>query len=156
MSVSPLPSVQAKLLQKAPFSEYQHLWGAQVVYADPTDPSTYPEGYFDVVYDNNGKDLKTCKPLIDHFRVRCELMLARGGGSALRLRPTGAGNRPLLSRHCPRWRPGAGTGTAHVAVVPRVLSPSTHRLPRRRTLPAGPRAPLRVCGVGGGLRGQLC
>lgn len=73
---APLVSpVQAKLSQKAPFSEYRHLWGANVVYGDPTNPATYPEDYFDVVYDNNGKDLKTCKPLIDHFRVR--LLLPR-------------------------------------------------------------------------------
>ena len=36
------------------------------------DYSTYPEGPFDVVYDNNGKDLDSCKPLIDAAKVREE------------------------------------------------------------------------------------
>lgn len=27
------------------------------------------QGDFDVVYDNNGKDMASCKPLIDYFRV---------------------------------------------------------------------------------------
>lgn len=39
------------------------MWG------DPTNPAHYPEGPFDIVYDNNGKDLETCQPLIDHFKV---------------------------------------------------------------------------------------
>ncbi len=41
----------------------------QVVWGDPTNPAHYPEGPFDIVYDNNGKDLETCQPLIDHFKV---------------------------------------------------------------------------------------
>lgn len=58
--------------RKAPFSEYGRLEreGAQIVWGDPTDPYTYPEGRFDVVYDNNGKKLDVCKPLIDHFNGR--------------------------------------------------------------------------------------
>jgi hypothetical protein len=64
--------LQAKLKSKAPFSQYDDLAreGAEVVWADPTDPSTYPEGPFDIVYDNNGKTLDVCKPLIDAFKVR--------------------------------------------------------------------------------------
>ena len=57
---------KAKLEAKAPFSQYNSL-GAEIVWGDPTDPSTYPSGNFDIVYDNNGKDLDACKPLIDHF-----------------------------------------------------------------------------------------
>lgn len=56
---------QAKLAAKAPFSQYPALKGVQVVWGSPTDYSTFPEGPFDVVYDNNGKDLESCKPLID-------------------------------------------------------------------------------------------
>ena len=41
-----------------------------MVWGSPTDPATWPAGSFDVVYDNNGKDLDSCKPLIDHFKVR--------------------------------------------------------------------------------------
>lgn len=58
---------QGKLEAKAPFSEYGSS-GANVVWGSPTDPSSYPSGAFDVVYDNNGKDLETCQPLIDHFK----------------------------------------------------------------------------------------
>lgn len=46
------------------------MWGS------PTDTAAFPAGAFDVVYDNNGKDLDACKPLIDHFKVGTE-----GGGS---------------------------------------------------------------------------
>jgi hypothetical protein len=61
---------QGKLSKKAPFSQYEQL-GAQVVWGSPTDPASIPAGAFDVVYDNNGKDLEACKPLIDHFKVWC-------------------------------------------------------------------------------------
>ncbi len=64
------PSLQSKLAAKMPFAEYPYL-RADVVWGDPTNPTTYPRGRFDVVYDNNGKDLDTCRPLIDHYRVRC-------------------------------------------------------------------------------------
>ena len=42
-----------------------------MVWGSPTDPASIPAGAFDIVYDNNGKDLEACKPLIDHFKVRC-------------------------------------------------------------------------------------
>lgn len=61
---------QSKLSAKAPFSQYASLSGAQVVWANPADPSTYPQGEFDIVYDNNGKDMDNCKPLIDTFKGR--------------------------------------------------------------------------------------
>lgn len=60
---------QEKLSGKAPFSQYASLAGAEVVWGSPTDPATYPAGAFDVVYDNNGKNLESCQPLIDHFKV---------------------------------------------------------------------------------------
>ncbi|GBF92611.1 chloroplast stem-loop binding protein of 41 kDa, chloroplastic [Raphidocelis subcapitata] len=56
---------QAKLSAKAPFNQYPTLKGVKVAWGNPTDYSTFPEGPFDVVYDNNGKDLDSCKPLID-------------------------------------------------------------------------------------------
>ncbi len=73
---------QDKLSKKAPFSQYSSLGGAEVVWGSPTDPATYPKGSFDVVYDNNGKDLETCKPLIDHFKVgsRASQLLIHGSG----------------------------------------------------------------------------
>lgn len=46
-----------------------HREGVDVAFGNPADPKTYPVGRFDVVYDNNGKDLESCKPLIDAFKV---------------------------------------------------------------------------------------
>jgi len=63
---------QGKLEGKAPFSQYASLAakGAEIVWGSPTDPSAYPAGDFDVVYDNNGKDIDTCKPLIDTYAAK--------------------------------------------------------------------------------------
>ena len=41
-----------------------------MVWGSPTDPASFPSDAFDVVYDNNGKDLEACQPLIDAFKVR--------------------------------------------------------------------------------------
>jgi hypothetical protein len=61
--------MQSKLTAKAPFKEYGNVRGLKVHWGSPVDYSTYPEGPFDVVYDNNGKDLDSCKPLIDAAKV---------------------------------------------------------------------------------------
>ena len=45
-----------------PFSQYPGLQGATVVWGSPADPSTFPAASFDVVYDNNGKDMAACQP----------------------------------------------------------------------------------------------
>lgn len=60
---------QAKLSSKAPFSQYSSVRGLKVHWGSPTDYNTYPEGPFDVVYDNNGKDMDSCKMLIDAAKV---------------------------------------------------------------------------------------
>ena len=62
-------SMQDKLEGKAPFSQYSSLSGANIIWGSPTDTSAYPSDSFDIVYDNNGKDLETCKVAIDHFKV---------------------------------------------------------------------------------------
>jgi len=56
-----------KLKNKGPFAQYPELakQGVEIVWGNPTDPSTYPKGPFDYVFDNNGKDMDSCKPLID-------------------------------------------------------------------------------------------
>ncbi|CAK0742954.1 hypothetical protein CVIRNUC_001432 [Coccomyxa viridis] len=59
---------QDKLEGKAPFSQYSSLSGANIIWGSPTDTSAYPSDSFDIVYDNNGKDLDTCKVAIDHFK----------------------------------------------------------------------------------------
>lgn len=59
---------EAKLSKKAPFSAYSSVPGLTTVYADPADPATYPSTDYDVVYDNNGKDMASCGPLIDAFK----------------------------------------------------------------------------------------
>lgn len=66
---TPPPAPQAKLTAKAPFNQYASLPGLKVKWGSPTDYTTFPEGPFDVVYDNNGKDLESCKPLIDASKV---------------------------------------------------------------------------------------
>jgi hypothetical protein len=43
------------LTAKAPFSQYAGFWGCNVVWGNPSDPSVFPAGTFDIVYDNNGK-----------------------------------------------------------------------------------------------------
>jgi hypothetical protein len=59
--------MQKSLENKNPFCEYKNVRGLEVQYGDPTDPSTYPEGEFDIVYDNNGKSMGDCKALIDTY-----------------------------------------------------------------------------------------
>ena len=44
--------------------------GVQIVWGNPLDPATFPSSKFDIVYDNNGKDMEACKPLIDTFKVQ--------------------------------------------------------------------------------------
>jgi hypothetical protein len=68
--------LQNKLQQKAPFNQYSSVRGLKVHWGNPVDYSTYPEGPFDVVYDNNGKDLDTCQPLIDAANVRMQCTAA--------------------------------------------------------------------------------
>lgn len=60
---------QAKVGSKNPFKQYSTLEakGAKVMWADPTDPATFPAESFDVVYDNNGKTIDECKALIDKY-----------------------------------------------------------------------------------------
>ena len=72
---------QAKLESKAPFSEYGST-GAEIVWGSPVDPSSYPTGEFDVVYDNNGKDLDACKPLIDHYAGKVKHYVFVGSAGA--------------------------------------------------------------------------
>ncbi|KAG2448836.1 hypothetical protein HYH02_006187 [Chlamydomonas schloesseri] len=63
-----------KLTKKNPYAKYHELerQGVTIAWGDPAKPSTYPRGNFDVVYDNNGKDLASCQPLIDHFKHKVD------------------------------------------------------------------------------------
>lgn len=63
--------MQAKSKSKAPYNQYDSLQqqGASIHWGNPSDSSAIPSGDFDVVYDNNGKDMDACKPLIDAFKV---------------------------------------------------------------------------------------
>jgi len=60
-----------KLASKNPFSQYASL-GAEVVWGSPANPEDFPAGSYDVVYDNNGKDLENCQPLIDRYGPTCQ------------------------------------------------------------------------------------
>lgn len=72
-----LGASQDKLTKKAPYSEYAGLeqQGATIVWGNPADVNAVPDESFDVVYDNNGKDLEACQPLVDKFKVRSKFAL---------------------------------------------------------------------------------
>jgi nucleoside-diphosphate-sugar epimerase len=72
----------AKLTAKAPFSQYASLPGLNVVWGNPADPAAIPSGWFDVVYDNNGKDMEACQPLIDHFKGKVKHYVFVGSAGA--------------------------------------------------------------------------
>eukprot|EP01023_Acetabularia_acetabulum_P008724 TRINITY_DN13804_c0_g1_i1.p2 TRINITY_DN13804_c0_g1~~TRINITY_DN13804_c0_g1_i1.p2 ORF type:complete len:352 (-),score=83.63 TRINITY_DN13804_c0_g1_i1:424-1479(-) len=74
----------AKIGSKEPYSQYPALEskGVTVKFADPTDISNVPEGPFQVVYDNNGKDMENCQPLIDHFKGKVEHYVFVGSAGA--------------------------------------------------------------------------
>lgn len=69
------PSILLQSLEeKDPFAQYAVVAknnppprGLKIEYGSPTDPSTYPEGSFDVIVDNNGKSMEECRPLIDTY-----------------------------------------------------------------------------------------
>lgn len=89
---------------KAPFSEYKNLEGMDVVYGNPADPSTYPEGDFDVVYDNNGKSMDECQALIDTYAPKVRqwprALAARVWGALLQWSKQGLGaSKPRACRH---------------------------------------------------------
>lgn len=69
--------MQGKIGSKDPVKQYGSVRGLKVHYGSATDYSTYPEGPFDVVYDNNGKDMDSCKMLIDAAKVSSCASLAR-------------------------------------------------------------------------------
>lgn len=54
--------------------------GLNAAYGDAADLDAYPEPDFDIVYDNNAKDLATCKELIDACKVRGAAAAAGQGG----------------------------------------------------------------------------
>lgn len=62
---------QAKITQKAPYSQYEKLAeeGVSIQWGDPADAAVLPDGPFDVVYDNNGKALDVCRAAIDKYKV---------------------------------------------------------------------------------------
>lgn len=62
----------SKVTAKAPYDQYDKLAdeGVEILWGSPADEGVVQglAGKFDVVYDNNGKDLDSCKPLIDAFK----------------------------------------------------------------------------------------
>ena len=66
-------------------------------WGDPADSSAIPQGDFDVVYDNNGKTLEACQPLIDNFKVRPVIppRTCTGGASAIMQAGNRGGGRRL-------------------------------------------------------------
>lgn len=75
---------QSKLSIKAPFSQYEKL-GVEVMWGNPTQPGATlgdKAGSFDIVYDNNGKDLEACKPLIDFFKGKVSHYVFVGSAGA--------------------------------------------------------------------------
>ena len=74
----PRAMVQAKTKKKAPYNQYDDLeqQGVKIQWGSPSDSSAVPSGEFDIVYDNNGKDMDACKPLIDAFKVTAPACLS--------------------------------------------------------------------------------
>jgi len=66
------PTIQEKVSKKEPYSLYPSLEkkGVRIVWGDPQAASSAPSDEFDVVYDNNGKKLEACQPLIDKYKAR--------------------------------------------------------------------------------------
>jgi len=58
-----------KQLTKLPFTQYPALesHGVQIVWGSPANASCFPPGRFDIVIDNNGKDIDSCRALIDTY-----------------------------------------------------------------------------------------
>jgi hypothetical protein len=59
---------------KDPFAQYAVVAknnppprGLKIEYGNPTDTSTFPQGTFDIIVDNNGKSMAECQPLIDTY-----------------------------------------------------------------------------------------
>jgi len=54
-------------MAKEPFSRFDELRakGVKTVWGSPADPGASASGSFDIVVDNNGKDLDACQPVID-------------------------------------------------------------------------------------------
>lgn len=76
---------QSKLEKKAPFNQYSNL-GVKVLWGNPTEPAAalgdFDSSSFDIVYDNNGKDLEACKPLIDFFEGKVSHYVFVGSAGA--------------------------------------------------------------------------
>ena len=122
---------KAKVSAKAPYNQYGALAGegATIAWGSPADVSAIPSGSFDVVYDNNGKDMAACQPAIDHFKVRLCMrgMQVHAVPMQVRLRTCPS---PVLT-HCSRT----------------VLDTSV-------PCNAGQGGALCVCGLGGRIQGQ--
>lgn len=61
-----------KQLSKLPFTQYPSLEssGVRILWGNPADPSCFPDQDFDIVIDNNGKDIESCRGLIDTYGHR--------------------------------------------------------------------------------------
>ncbi len=66
-------------------------WGS------PTNPSTWPQERFQVVYDNNGKDMDSCKALIDANIVRTASGAGAGVERAGRVRHASVGRSSITT-----------------------------------------------------------
>ena len=117
---------------KGPFAQYPALReaGATIAYGTATDPSTYPQGDFDVVYDNNGKSMEECKALIDTYASKVGALLRVAAAwhevlsRKLRLLPSHRRSRTTCS-----W-------AALVRTPQTLLSRCTSRATRARPRPA--------------------
>jgi nucleoside-diphosphate-sugar epimerase len=80
---------QEKVSKKEPYSLYPNLekQGVRVVWGDPQAASAAPSEEFDVVYDNNGKKLETCQPLIDKYKDNVKHYVFVGSAGAYEANP---------------------------------------------------------------------
>mmetsp|Transcript_38664 Transcript_38664/g.98886 ORF Transcript_38664/g.98886 Transcript_38664/m.98886 type:complete len:370 (+) Transcript_38664:130-1239(+) len=90
----------AKQLSKLPFVKYPALesQGVRVAWGNPADLSSFPPGEYDIVVDNNGKDVDTCRALIDTYGSRVQQYFYVSSAGMHKDNPLA----PIIKEHYPR------------------------------------------------------
>jgi len=101
---------QAKIEAKTPYSEYSKVGGLEYLYADPKSVDSFSGlGDFDVVVENNGKDMENCQPAIDFYNGKIEQYIFVSSAGMYSPVTKGA-----VMPHCPQDEVKATAGHAEV------------------------------------------